>query len=389
MKLFRRSYSWFAAGLVVLGGLLFLARPSIEQTIVSQSGPVITVGSNLSDKTAYTFLVGVLPTHTYEFLVIGRGPGTLGNPWNTSTGLQWSPDPISASGQAFQNVNGFFQLQTPASTQITTCITTAITITSGQSQLCALSPVPARTIRIQTRVQGAGNFFDLVMIDVTGEQGLPFSLAPTNCNGVVSNLSNVAGSPCSILIAGSDNNTARTLNTNANGQLFVGTGTASDGALASSVNTTASAGGEPISVMPTLEYRVGSAADAVFFQRGISKFTSATATASGNTAVWTPTASGKFRLICVGLDVSQNVAAASAGVLSIQLEDGASAIPGFQWSVFVPSAAGTTFGAGYHEPLECFPNGFVSSTANNVLNVNLSFALTAGNVTVRAYGTDE
>jgi len=121
-------------------------------------------------------------------------------------------------------------------------------------------------------------------------------------------------------------------------------------------------------------------------QYRVTEFHSATATASGNTAVWSPS-SARFRLMCVGIDVTANASLAAAGVLTIQLEDGSSAISGFIWSVYLPNAAGTLEGDVFHEPVSCFNNGYPSSTVSNVLNVNLSSALTTGNVTIRAYGT--
>lgn len=123
-------------------------------------------------------------------------------------------------------------------------------------------------------------------------------------------------------------------------------------------------------------------------QKSTNAFHSVAATASGNTAVWTPQTGRKFVIHCVGLDITSDVKAASAGDLQIQLEDATTVIPGFDWSFFVPSTAGTTAQM-FTEPMVCFRNGYLSSTASNVLNVNLSFALTAGLVKIRVYGTEQ
>lgn len=120
--------------------------------------------------------------------------------------------------------------------------------------------------------------------------------------------------------------------------------------------------------------------------RSISQFASGVASAAGNTAVWTPVAGNKFRLMCISVEVTGNATMSAAGEEVITLQDGTTGIPGFTWNVFVPSTALNTRGQLYTSGTVCFPNGLVSSTANNVLNVNLGTALTAGHVVVRAWG---
>jgi hypothetical protein len=117
-------------------------------------------------------------------------------------------------------------------------------------------------------------------------------------------------------------------------------------------------------------------------------FKTASATASGNTALWTPTSGKKFRLLRYIVEVTQNAAQSSAGVLTIAMQDGTSDIAQTH-SVFVPGTAGTTFGSGFTTHWVDVSNGILSSTANNVLNVNLSAALSAGVVRVTACGTEE
>lgn len=118
--------------------------------------------------------------------------------------------------------------------------------------------------------------------------------------------------------------------------------------------------------------------------RNIDIFNAASASAAGNTAVWT--ISGHFfRLICVSVDVTGDAAQAVAGDLTIELEDGTTVIPGFLWNVFVPAASLNTRSL-FSSGTACFANGYKSITVGNTLNVNLSSALTSGKVTVRAWG---
>lgn len=122
-------------------------------------------------------------------------------------------------------------------------------------------------------------------------------------------------------------------------------------------------------------------------RQSIRKFHDTSATAAGNTAVWTPPASAKFNIMCVGLEVTGDAKAATAGDLVIQLEDASTPIAGMKWQVYIPTTAFSQ-SEDFVEPMACFANGYLSTTANNVLNVNLSFALTAGAVEIRVWGLD-
>lgn len=117
-------------------------------------------------------------------------------------------------------------------------------------------------------------------------------------------------------------------------------------------------------------------------------FKSATATASGDTAVWTPTSGKKFRLMGVLVQVTGEATIAGGGQLAILLRDGATDMA-ISLSCWVPNAApASPDGArlGQFIPLG---NGRLSAAANNVLNVNLSAALAAGAVRVSVMGTEE
>jgi len=122
-------------------------------------------------------------------------------------------------------------------------------------------------------------------------------------------------------------------------------------------------------------------------QRTPNVFKTAVATALGDTAVWTPAAGKKFRLMRFLIQVTANAALAAGGLLEILLRDATTAT-GLAHSYFVPGAAGTVFGEQGGTWID-LGNGFLSAAANNVLNVNLSVALTAGEVRVVACGTEE
>ena len=117
-------------------------------------------------------------------------------------------------------------------------------------------------------------------------------------------------------------------------------------------------------------------------------FKQLTATAAGNTAIWTPGTGNKFRLLKLMVQVRPDAFLAAAGVLTITLEDAATALP-LVFYVFLPAAAP----ASEIQPLvtDWIDLGFfgiLSAAANNALNVNLSAAVTNG-VNVIVCGTEE
>jgi hypothetical protein len=119
-------------------------------------------------------------------------------------------------------------------------------------------------------------------------------------------------------------------------------------------------------------------------------FKTASATASGDTAVWTPTSGKRFRLLRLMVIVTDNASLASGAVLTIELRDAAAAV-GLTFDVFVPTTAVTTvagnaFSSGW---VDLGGVGVLSTAINQVLNVNLSAALVTGNVRVVVAGTEE
>jgi hypothetical protein len=118
-------------------------------------------------------------------------------------------------------------------------------------------------------------------------------------------------------------------------------------------------------------------------------FKTASATAAGNTAVWTPAAGKRFRLMRYRIEVTGNAAQATAGTVTIQFQDNTTNMAAAH-SVFVPQTAGTVMGADWNSGWIDLGNGIISTAANNVLNINLSSTLTpSGIVRVIACGTEE
>lgn len=125
------------------------------------------------------------------------------------------------------------------------------------------------------------------------------------------------------------------------------------------------------------------------FLRTPTIFKQNTATASGSTALWTPAAGKKFRLMRYMITVPSNSVAGAQADLVMSLLDGAGAI-GVAHVCNIPVAAVLTaapplYVSGWID----LGNGILSALANNVLNMNLSFALTGGQVNFLACGTEE
>jgi hypothetical protein len=123
--------------------------------------------------------------------------------------------------------------------------------------------------------------------------------------------------------------------------------------------------------------------------RSPSVFKTAQATASGSSPLWTPTAGKKFRLLRYCIFVTGNAIQTAAGVITIKLLDSAADIAQ-DHDVYIPSAALNTNGTLYSSGWIDLGNiGILSAAINNVLNINLSAALTGGNVRVISGGTEE
>lgn len=119
-------------------------------------------------------------------------------------------------------------------------------------------------------------------------------------------------------------------------------------------------------------------------------FKTAKATSTGTTAVWTPTSGKKFRLMRFKIMVSANASQTTGGVVDFDLQDSATSINVIH-SVFIPSASGTTMAGWYDSGWVDLGNGYLSTTANNVLNLVFSAAGFPNTAAVRviAVGTEE
>lgn len=112
------------------------------------------------------------------------------------------------------------------------------------------------------------------------------------------------------------------------------------------------------------------------------------ATAVGNTPIWTPAAGKSFRLMRFMMIFTGNATAAVAGVLTASFQDGATPI-NIAMDGFIPTTVASPASEDFISPWVDLGNGVLSSTPGNVLNVNLSEALTAGVVRVLCCGTEE
>jgi len=113
-------------------------------------------------------------------------------------------------------------------------------------------------------------------------------------------------------------------------------------------------------------------------------FKSAQATAAGSTALWTPTAGKHFQLMGGVIMLSKE--AACAGAEYVELLDAAASI-GLRWDF--STAALVAMGQCVVIPFDLKPCGYYSAAANNVLNIKLNGALTAGNCSVSCWGVEQ
>lgn len=138
-------------------------------------------------------------------------------------------------------------------------------------------------------------------------------------------------------------------------------------------------------------YSPNGTTNAWYYQRTPIVGKNANATASGNTALWSPTAGKKFRIMRYQIVVPGTaIYATTAGALTISFQDSASAITGttHKCQVGTTVTPGTWYNSGWID----IGNGFLSAAANNVLNINLTLGgtgvLTDG-AFVNVWGTEE
>lgn len=117
-------------------------------------------------------------------------------------------------------------------------------------------------------------------------------------------------------------------------------------------------------------------------------FRQAAISAVNTTALWTPGAGNKFRLLKYRIIVNASAIMAAATDLTISLLDAALGIAQV-YVVRIPAAAlasGVNFDSQW---VDLGKFGILSAAANNVLNGNLSAALTGGTINIMVAGTEE
>jgi len=117
-------------------------------------------------------------------------------------------------------------------------------------------------------------------------------------------------------------------------------------------------------------------------------FKTAQASVAGSTAVWAPVAGKKFRLLGFTISLTENATVAVAGVVTVSLLDAAGAIA-IAYDVYVPTVALASVGTAFDITVDLGKLGYLSALANNVLNADLSVALTTGNFRINVRGTEE
>lgn len=157
-------------------------------------------------------------------------------------------------------------------------------------------------------------------------------------------------------------------------------------ASAAAIDTTDSFGGTVGLV--TAGYGMGYNGNAWVRHRLPAVFKSASTAASGDTAVWTPTAGRRFQLLRFQVFASANAAQSAGGTITATLRDNTTST-GIAVPIYVPGTGGTALGGWTSGWIDIGPYGYRSAAVNNVLNVNLSAALTAGSIGVIACGTEE
>lgn len=113
-----------------------------------------------------------------------------------------------------------------------------------------------------------------------------------------------------------------------------------------------------------------------------------TMTIAGQSNVWVPTAGRKFRLMRYKLTVTADAAMTPAGVQNLTFFDEAGAMP-VSDSLYIPVAAVTSQMGAWSTGWCDLGNGILSAVTNNALKLNLSTALTSGQVRVQVCGIEE
>ena len=118
------------------------------------------------------------------------------------------------------------------------------------------------------------------------------------------------------------------------------------------------------------------------------KVASVQTASSGSTAILTSASEKKFRLTGYILSLSAEAEKASAGLLTVKLLDVAASM-GIEHKFYVPGTSASANPGHFTTGFIPLGRGLLQAAANTALNVNLSAALTAGNVCVTVVGDEE
>lgn len=270
-----------------------------------------------------------------------------------------------SDSQGFTNA---YQISANAQTNLanSASLTRAITTGANESWIFNVSGYSAFRVRLSTVITGAGT------VNVT--------LSPTSGNPGALNLVGQIGTVGLISLAGvrSVGAAQAAADNYANVNIF-----ASNSSVAAPLLTSQNVYGGAFS----------GAADAVRSgwskQRTPTVFKTVQATASGDTAVWTPGTGNKFRILAFRVESTANASQVSGGVITVLFRDNTTAMP-LAVDIFVPTAAVTTNQGAYDSGwIQLGSFGILSAAANNALNVNLSAAFATGNVRVMVAGVEE
>lgn len=192
----------------------------------------------------------------------------------------------------------------------------------------------------------------------------------------------VAGNP--VLIGGSDGTNAQNIAVDTSGRQKV-VGAVATGAAASGVNPVLAAGWDGANAQTIATDTLG---HVITTGEYMTTWKTVQASASGNTALWTPAAGKKFRLKKIHVSVGDDATITSGGHLVIKFQDATTDI-GVAFDTWLAGGGGTSDGIAFSVPQFDMGYGYLSAAANNVLNVNLSSALSGGQVRVTVGGTEE
>lgn len=117
-------------------------------------------------------------------------------------------------------------------------------------------------------------------------------------------------------------------------------------------------------------------------------FYTITATASGNTAIWTPSTGMHFRVMGYFFQITGQSTVSLGGVLHASLYDGASTPMPFAGSFYLPALAVNLFGS-ETTPAVDLGIGLISAAADNVLYLHLDKTLATGEIRVSVWGVEE